>query len=385
MKDQCLVMSTFLLKKKLDWLRCSYPSLHEALSKLPMDSLSKLWACQHGGPSHPLVWIWRGAEKKCALKDLQALGNTEMASRQMPQQCRDRLIKKAASSKREDSAGALAEIRAFEYLKQIGLDIQDNTMGEGPDFFVEAADQLIEIEVAAKLMSEGEEEKWSQFSGNSMQHEHCVYPAGYPADGETSVENLASKIAAKLTEEAEQFSGRTPSIIWLDLQFKEWFNIPPQDASPIYVLRGGLFRTGPLWLAAYGCKGTRLIDNESIQEGLPPEARGVRYTRMRFSGHFQQTVTKQGEETSTCKEVHTSAILFSLPQHTVLLENPFTPKPLPQDFLKMALRLGHFNWNFSWFRPFWKCDEDALRELLDKTQAALRTIEEVGQIARLSW
>ena len=100
-----------------------------------------------------------------------------------------------------------------------------------------------------------------------------------------------------------------PFVLWLDLQDTTvWgVSIPEQQLSPLYSeFRSEGVCSGALWFALYGRKGDPMI-----------EMRGCDYRQiaMLHDGRFAL-----------------SAVVYSLPHGTVLMEHPAAARPLPPRF-----------------------------------------------------
>ena len=87
-----------------------------------------------------------------------------------------------------------------------------------------------------------------------------------------------------------------------------------------------------MWFALYGRKGDPMV-----------EMRGLDYrsTPMLHDGRFYQTMKDHGGPTLV------SAVVFSMPRATVLMENPAPAKPLPPQFRGALLRTPHFRLDLS--------------------------------------
>jgi hypothetical protein len=239
-----------------------------------------------------------------------------------------------------DVAAALAEVRAWGYLGRCGLDVTQSGP-PGPDFVVSREDDQVHVEVTAKLMDKCEAAKLAAFhSSRGTLKEVLVRPAGGPkreklingydteVETEFTVDNLVHKFSQKAQEKNDQLPEYKPSVLWFDLQFEDWWSLSAEEAWPLYVLANGLFHTGGVWLGFYGKKGISLLDSESLDEGHPPEARGIKHTSLRYHGYFQTEGTRA------------SAVVISWPRCTVLFENPWAPNPLPRPIIERLLHLA---------------------------------------------
>lgn len=388
MNDSSLIRTT---------LASRYPAISRFLADVDLGML-----CQDPGRHilHPLRWVIEGVADDQQNRSA-VLGNTEMALRWLlekgnPQRLR-RLGERATALPHANApfddwyyvtanvAGALAELRAWGYLGLCGLNPTPRS-SSGPDFYisVDACEGI--VEVTAKLMDKAEAEKLAKFkSGLAKQAETVIYPAGRPktesighdrsltVETEFVVHNLAQRFAQKAGGKKNQVPGDRPSILWLDVQFEDWWCLTPAEAWPVYALGDGRFHTGGIWLAFYGKRDTPLMDFESICEGLPPETRGIKHKFLEFNGYFHSG------------EARASAVVISWPRCTVLFENPHASNPLPLPIIERLLQLRWFDWPRSWIRPFWKDQQTGLAELRQRVCLALDEIAGVAQVARLDW
>ncbi|MBC7170215.1 hypothetical protein H5T54_04710 [Candidatus Bipolaricaulota bacterium] len=269
---------------------------------------------------------------------------------------------------------ALAEIRAVGYLLACGCKVIPQST-QGPDVKLRLREEEVAVEISAVRMNAEEAEALYEFHNRrpDLCDELAVHPAGAPKPGELGVDNLAHKFVNKAQEENDQLPKDRPALMWLDLQFEDWWGLSPDEAWPLYVLGNGRFRTGGIWLAFYGRLGTPLLDWESIEEGLPPIARGIVHASLRYPGYFQSG------------EARASAVVILWPDCTLIFENPWAANPLPQPILERLLHLRRFDWPRSWLRPFWKELLEALADLQLQVCSALDEIAGVAQFARLSW
>lgn len=351
-----------------------------------------------GHVSHPLRWVLEGALRPGSLQG-QVLGNTECALRWVigsgasqewkEQQQRALVVPDTAKGFSRwydavaDVAAALAEVRAWGYLGQCGLTVT-RLRSPKPDFLVSREGDQVDVEVTVKLMSKDEAEGLAAFHSSPVTTEELlVRPAGSPKvkklkDGteveiEFTVDNLVHKFSQKAQEKNRQLREDKPSLLWIDLQFEDWWSLHPDEAWPLYVTNRGRFHTGGVWLAFYGRQGIPLLDSESIQNGVPPATRGIEHTSLRYPGYFQS------------KDARASAVVISWPSSTVLFENPWAPNPLPRPILERLLQLRWFDWPRSWVRPFWKEPTAGLTDLLARVCSALDEITDISQIAQLDW
>ena len=359
-----------------------YPATKEALKFIDQGQLEEVLST---GSDHPLRWMLKGASKPCSPEAL-VLGNTEMAIREifkaenLEAWFKNRM-REASRTPEEDTDRydvlatvykALAEIRAVGYLLQCSFDVTPHS-SEGFDLTIRTADEEIAVEVSAVRMSKPEAEKLAQFRSGKTPgfREEVIQPAGAPKTGELQVDNIAHKFSQKAEEENRQLPYDSPSLIWLDLQFEDWWSLPAEEAWPLYVLSDGRFRTGGVWLGFYGRNGISLIDGESMCEGLPRSARGIQHERMRYDGYFYKS------------DARASGVIIVWPRCTILYENPNARHEIPEPVIHKILCLHHFDWPRSWVRPFWK--SGAMLCLKHRVEQTWEMIDCIAEFANLDW
>jgi len=336
------------------------------------------------GSLHPLAWLFDEAFRKNAKAQCIAAKTTKAiqiikADSKLEDWLKMRLAEtiQPPSEQKFDKAydelavcyKALSEIRAAYYLKSCKFEVcPQSERKKGFDFLVSTQSSEIAVEVTAMRMTKKEMEKWLIGRG-----ERTIYPAGRPKEAEFSVDNVAHRFAQKAEDENKQLPEEIPSIVWLDLQFRDWWSLGIDEACPLYVLRGGRFRTGGIWLGFYGRECTALLDSESLSDGLPPNVRGIKHLGLRYPGYFMKESPKA------------SAAILTLPECTIIFENPYAKKLLPYEVFARLIRLPWFDWPHSWIRPFWEKDDYAIKELQERVCAALRMINSVATHARLGW
>lgn len=241
------------------------------------------------------------------------------------------------------ASSVLGEVRAYGSLLRCGLAVKPGSEGivSEPDFLVEGE---VSVEVHAKQPEPDEAlalERhhaagfWSTPGEGVSVRMHIYTPFGAPKPGESVTRNAIQKLAQiKQKEEAkQQFSDTTPSVLWLDFQDEAWsLIISASDAVPVVSWHGG-FYSRPLWYAFYGWKGAPVFQGETTEPGARRPL-----DKMRHEGRFRQN-TK------------IDAVIASFPKDTIILENPFSRKPI-QAWLwsrltvlpDFNLGLSHINW-----------------------------------------
>ena len=164
-----------------------------------------------------------------------------------------------------------------------------------------------------------------------------VFPTGIPKlgkPGDSVLTNTISRIAA-IKRDEKQIDQNKPFILWLDLQDNNVWGLPlaEQLFTPLFSeLRDGHISSGPFWFALYGRKNDPLIKSRGFDYRSIP---------MAHEGRFYQTMTSHGGPTRV------SAVVFSLPQATILMEHPNAAKPLPKNIRAALLKLPRFRLELS--------------------------------------
>jgi hypothetical protein len=239
----------------------------------------------------------------------------------------------------DDSSSVLGEVRAYGSLLRCGISVKPGATGSGssPDFFV---DNEVFLEVHAKQPEPSEAQALEQHNNARPQpapgergsvRMHFYTPFGVPKLGESVNRNAIQKLAQikQKAEEAQQFSDTLPSILWLDFQDEAWNLIISAHAAISLISHQGGFYSGPLWYAFYGWKGAPVFQGETVEEGVRKTA-----DEMRHDGRFRQN-TK------------IDAVIASFPRDTIILENPFSRKPVRPQFWKKLILLRNFNFELS--------------------------------------
>ncbi len=371
-----------------DDLKACCPALAAALAALPKDKLERFLTARRLHVDHPLKWLLEARGQPDSLP-YQVLINTELAVRAIAdQRCFEswlqRRIREAATlptgnSFEQQYSGsepykALSEIRAVGYLLSFFSQVVPHSAA-GPDLTLRWHSEECAVEISAVRMDHAEARALTEFHNRraSRCDELVVHPAGCPKPGEFTVDNVAHKFVNKAQEKNDQLPQCRPAVLWLDLQFEDLWSLDCNEAWPLYVLRSGRFRTGGVWLSFYANKDTPLMDSESIEEGSPPDVRGICHTSMRYPGYFASGGARA------------SAVVISWPDCTVLFENPWAASPLPRAIVEGLLHLRWFDWPRSWVRPFWKETAAAQADLQGRVRVALDDIAAVARIARRDW
>ena len=220
--------------------------------------------------------------------------------------------------------------------------------GDGP-IIVEVHSRQLDVEEAAKLYEDARElgERHSEEIAKERSPGDIrnivtmsateVFPTGAPKSskaGDSSVTNTISRIAA-IKQNEKQVDPTKPFILWLDFQDPGVWGFPIADElfSPVYSeTREGEVACGPLWYALYGRRGDPLL-----------YSRGYRYAIMPLAhdGRFLQTMKGHGGPSRV------SAVMFSTPRSTVLMENPRAIKRIPDRARAALLKTPGFRFDLS--------------------------------------
>ena len=265
------------------------------------------------------------------------------------------------------ASAAIGEIRAYGYLIGAGFQVAPITPSKNdntPDFVIKNSEgEEIEVEVNSKQYSEDESLELEKFNSqtNSAQHssttirEHVVTPFGKPKPGENVTENVISKLTA-IKQNEKQFSPDKPSILWLDFQDELWtLGLKVDSTQPIRTWREE-FYSGELWYAFYGKKGLTIFEQSSVEPRIKSNI------TMRHEGRYRY-------------DSKIDATIISLPEHTVILENPFSKNKLPNWFWDSAVFINRLNFENSWTN--WP--ENRLKERIETEEDR---IKELSVIAR---
>ncbi|MCA9321029.1 MAG: hypothetical protein KDB53_09855 [Planctomycetes bacterium] len=253
----------------------------------------------------------------------------------------DRKISTACNeSAFENSAAALAEVRALGALLEAGFEVEplSESRDPTPEFEVSAGGEKVRVEVHCKQMNGEEAERLAKFyastserpaKGNVNVTTHIAHPGGRPRQGENVGQNVAHKFAS-IKAGARQAEG--PSILWLDLQDEDWWAIGRDYAHPLISAHDALM-TGPLWAGLYGRRSTPILEGafaERTTTGRPA-------LRMGFPGLFQQSAGW-------------SAAILAFPRDTLILENPDPSAGIPLSIAPELLSLPWVRFEHSWMQ-----------------------------------
>lgn len=182
-------------------------------------------------------------------------------------------------------SSALGELRCYGYLLEAftGYDVKptDKSSTPTPDFSIINKNEIVEVEVNTPQMNGEEQKALEQFNNqqNSTTHnkpcirEHVTAPFGRK-NAKCVTENVIHKITS-IKEDEAQFSKKTCSILWVDLQDSHMNSIDDRCRSscPIFTGRGYSsmedYFSNELWYATYASKGTPIFESVNLGEGNP--------------------------------------------------------------------------------------------------------------------
>lgn len=152
-----------------------------------------------------------------------------------------------------------------------------------------------------------------------------MYPLGRPnpfKEEDFGLTNAISRISS-IKKNEKQLDKTKPFVLWLDLQDPTVWGLPisSEQLAPLYTENnGGNVGTGALWFALYGCKNDPMIE---MQHG------DYQIVSMLHHGKFAQSE-------------QVSAVIYSMPHATVLMEHPNPTLRIPAKFRASLLKLPFF-------------------------------------------
>jgi hypothetical protein len=314
--------------------------------------IQQLRAAKQAGRVHPVAALALGDPKQ------QVAYNTEQAAEQIAAADESWLLamkpRLMDTTKFSQASSALGELRAYGYLLETGMTVRPEPTVPGkkvvPEFEVDADDGPVIVEVHSRQIDGQQAQAITQHhNGLAAKHEEAVQqaPAGQavvtfaelhvmpfgapePAkQGDSILTNAISRISS-IKQDEDQIDPAKPFVLWLDLQDPTVWNLPisEEQLAPLYTeVKFGLVRSGALWFALYGRKGEPMIESASLD---------YRFPQMLHDGRFFQIMKSHGALTRI------SAVVYSLPEATVLMENPEPSRPLPPNFRASVLKAPFF-------------------------------------------
>ena len=256
-----------------------------------------------------------------------------------------------------NASSALGEIRAYGALLETGMTVSPGPSVPGrnviPEFEVNGKDDPVIVEVHSRqLDNEQTQSIGEHFSQLHSKHQATVQtektsksgkvvittgeleivPFGAPNQnkrGDSILTNAISRIAS-IKKSEKQIDHQKPFLLWLDLQDPTvWrFPISEEQLSPLYTEdKDGAVGSGALWFALYGRKDDIMIESQGYDYCV---------IKMLHDGRFADTIQSHNEPTRV------SAVVYSMPRATVLMENPLSSQPLPPKFRASLLRTPFF-------------------------------------------
>jgi hypothetical protein len=315
------------------------------ISSQELDELRR--STRHGMP-HPVV----------ALSD-QSLVNTISAARLIfaknPSWLSTVKPRLLDSSDFTNASSALGEIRAYGALLETWMSVTPHPAVPGrkviPEFEVNGSDDKVIVEVHSRQLDKEQleaigkhhEELMSTHNTALERHdaksqaeavvtfsELDVTPMGAPnphKTGDSVLTNVISRIAS-IKQYEKQLDPEKPFLLWLDLQDPTVWSLPiaEQQLSPLYTEnKDGEVGSGALWFALYGRKNDVMVESQCFE---------YKIVTMLHDGRFAQTSL-------------VSAVIYSLPRATVLMENPSPTKSLSPKFRASLLKLPFFRLDLS--------------------------------------
>ncbi len=317
------------------------------LGVITPDEIERLHKSLADGVRHPLIALAKAA------KPHEVATNTENTARRIFRENSDWLKKLKPrlidTSDLANSSSALGEIRGYGALLETGMAVKANPTVPGtkvsPEFEVDAGDGAVIVEVHSRQLDPAqaeaiaehrrkhraehriavEEAKKAGEKGVVTSAAIGVMPLGAPNPkkaGDSVLTNAISRIC-NIKKEEKQIDPAKPFVLWLDLQDPLVWGaaIAEQQLSPIYSeFRSEGVESGALWFALYGRKDDPMI-----------EMWGCDYHQiaMLHDGRF-----------ALSEKI--SAVIYSLPRATVLMEHPSPARPLPSNFRASLLNLPFF-------------------------------------------
>ena len=346
------------------------------------EEIERLYQSRSLGAGHPLIAL----AKSEAHQEVKT--NTERAARGILRTNPDWLSKVKArlidTSDPSNASSALGEIRAYGALLETGMAIRMNPYVPGknviPEFEVDGGDGATIVEVHSRQLDRAQAKALEKHRAH-LHAEHKiaveeakrdgkvgvvtsstigVVPLGAPdrsKAGDSVLTNAISRICG-IKNDDKQIDPAKPFVLWLDLQDPlVWgAGLSEQQFAPIYTQsRDGRVGTGALWFALYGRKSDPMIEMFGLD---------YRQTAMLHEGRFALSPK-------------ISAVVYSLPDATVLMESPSAAMPLPARFRGSLLKAPSFRLDFSlcdWKPGLVRSQSDLGRELVARAAQALTAL-----------
>ena len=244
-------------------------------------------------------------------------------------------------------SSAFSELRCYGYLLDAFTRYNVNPIAKSstptPDFRITNNSEIVDVEVNTPQIN-GDEQKALEHNNQQKNitkdkiciSEHVIIPFGRK-NAKCTTENVIHKISSIKGDET-QFSKKNCSILWVDLQNSYMNSINDRcfSSCPIFTGTGTSSKedyfSNELWYATYASKGTPIFFFFNLNEGIPVKE----LPKMTFNGRF-------------CKKRKSivDAIVFSLPQNTVIYENPYAKHKMPKWFIETFQNVRRFSYQGS--------------------------------------
>jgi hypothetical protein len=256
-----------------------------------------------------------------------------------------------------EASGAIGELRAYGALLETWMNVKPGPTvpysNVVPEFGVDGGDGEVIVEVHTRQLSDAEaaglekhDEEVRTKHKEAVQsaqvagaHKNVVtigeteiFPTGRPdpgKPGDTWVTNTISRIAS-IKEKETQIDPEKPFVLWLDLHDQTVWGFPLdlEFFRPLFSEgREGYINSGPFWFALYGKKGDPLLYSQSYDYRSHP---------LLHDGRFFQTIKSHKGPTRI------SAVVFSTPDATIIMENPEPKHSLPSRFRASFMKAPRF-------------------------------------------
>jgi hypothetical protein len=324
------------------------------------EELEALHRASPGGRIHPLASILLAEPKGRARFLIESCA--KLVFEKNPGWLRALKPRLLATDDLTHASSALGEIRAYGYLLETWMDVTPAPIvpnsNVSPEFEANNGDGSVVVEVHTRQLDEATAASLDDHHGSLRTGHQAnvararregrsgnivtiatteVMPTGQPrpnTPGDTWVTNTISRIA-RIKDDERQIDPNRPFVLWLDFHDQTVWgpSHPPEFFRPLFSqLRDGKVDSGPFWFALYGRKDSPLIYSQGFDYRSLP---------MAHEGRFYQTMKFHGGPTRV------SAVVYSLPEITVLMENPVAPHPLPDRFRAAILKVPHFRADLS--------------------------------------
>ena len=322
---------------------------------ITQSEIQSLRSAAKNGVPHPVVAL------ALTKPPHQVAINTEQAAKQIAEKdqkwlsmLKPRLIDQSDFA---NASSALAEIRAYGALLETGMNVNSRPTVSGkevvPEFEVNAGDRPVIVEVHSRQLDKDDVKAAAKHNRKlHAQHQAVVqrhqsakrgkvvititnlWVAVFGAPkvgkvGDSVLTNAISRIAGIKGDE-KQVDPAKPFLLWLDFQDPTvWgFSLSEEQLAPLYTeSKDGRVGAGALWFALYGRKGDPMIEGDGFI---------YRVVKMLHHGRFFQRMRAHGKRTRL------SAVVYSMPSATVLMENPSAARRLPPRFRAELLKLPFF-------------------------------------------